>query len=127
MRLPERLPAAARDAALRHWPSCRLVRVGRAWAVVGHAARVVSDAGIDDRNDRTPTGEEFCQFCHAVQRPENGAGGLPVGWYSVLVTGYDWAEGPAEPRLWWTPGAFGLRRRKDAVAAAVAVATEVQP
>jgi hypothetical protein len=127
MRLPQRLPAAARDAVLRHWPSCRLVRVGRAWAVVGRAAAVpialeTAGAGTDTTDKRC-----FCQFCQQPTGPFLGESGLPIGWYSVLVTGYDWADGPTEPRLWWTPGAFGLRRRKDAVAAAVAVATEVQP
>jgi hypothetical protein len=34
---PNRLTAAAREAVRRHWPHGRLVRVARAWAIVGRA------------------------------------------------------------------------------------------
>lgn len=103
------------------------MRVGRAWAIVGRAAAVPFSAetgrGGTDRTDGTC----FCQLCQAPPGAFLGESGLPIGWYSVLVTGVDRASGADEPRLWWTPGAFGLRRRKDAVAAAEAVAREDRP
>src|SRR5262245_37406862 len=120
MKPPERLSAAARAVALRHWPASRLVRVGRAWAIVGRAAAV--PISLDEPGGGTDTTDRrcICQFCQLPPGAFFGESGLPVGWYSVLVTGVDRADGPAEPRLWWTSGAFSLRRRKDAVAAAMA-------
>lgn len=104
MNLPSRLPAAAREAALARWPAARLVRVGRAWAVVGH---VSSEAQQTD-------------LCTAREQPE-----LPRGWFSVLVADHD--GDASAPRIWWTGASWRHRRRRDAIAAAVAAEQDIGP
>lgn len=121
MRLPQRLPAAAREIVRRRWPNGRLLRAGRAWAIVGRVDRV-SPHETADRTDMTSNPGGVL----SVLSRGSGQEGLPVGWYSVLIADVDHPDGDAVPRLWWTAATWGLRRRRDAVASALTAEQEVR-
>lgn len=118
MSLPNRLPAAAHKAAAERWPQGRMVRIGRAWAVIGRVRKDCGAArGAEERSDETDKGA-FCRFCRCTPGPWSCAE-LPQGWFAVLIAGWDETErdGVQTSRLWWTGDSWGHRRRRDALAA----------